>query len=156
MPLTQDELDRLALGGTTRLPAVQGTINFRDPPGAAPTGDEVVSVTERKNATDANVWLVQLKRVAGIEIPQKDAQGNPTDPKWEIGMQNVFTAIKNAAPHGGVKGFAYVGEEEPVLFRLEYGTTAGDSRQRAEQANLSGGFNLSCHPKDPPPPGCRG
>ena len=155
MTLNQDELDRLALGGTTRLPAVQGTIRFRDAPGTSPTGDEVVAVTERKNATDANVWLVQLKRIAGIEIPQKDAQGNPIDPKWEIGMQKIFTALTNSAVTGGVKGFAYVGEEEPVLFRLEYGTTAGDSRQRADQAKMAGGFNLTCHPKDPPPPGCR-
>lgn len=150
MPLNRDQLTRLSLGGTTALPVTIGRIELETEPtdpNASPTGEELVMITEEKKPGDANVWLVHLKDIAALEIPQKDSKGNPSEPERKIGIAEVFAKLKE--PPKYVTGTAYVNEVAGVLLRLEYGTTAGDSVQIAEMSGTDG-FGVTCHPRNPP------
>ncbi len=150
MPLNEQQKIRMAVGGTTGLPApfpTIGTISLEEPTGAA-TGESLVRITFSQSANKAVIWSVRAADISAIEqretLQKQDADGNPIVSDWHVGTAEVLAALSDEDKP--ISGFAYVREDKQVLLTLEFGLTANDSvgvaLRRAIPAD--GDIDVSC------------
>ena len=154
MPLDDQQQIRMALGGTTGLPApypTVGSIRLDDASGGA-SGDSLVLIGFSQSPDKAVIWSVRASDITAIEaretIQKHDADGHPIVPDWHVGEAKVLAALSAGLP---ISGIAYVREETQVLLRLEYGLNAIDSVGVALNRGVptDGDISVSCRPHCP-------
>ena len=119
MPLNDDQVRRMKLGGTQLLPAPlpgPATIRFED------EAKKLVEIHCERSDSQAVIWLVDLQN---INVVKKIDDCDPDDIKesWLVGDE-IGEALKG---NQSLRGLGYVKESAQVLLRMEHGTSAEDS-----------------------------